>query len=753
MTLHLHHLTGCAPAPLSHYLKALGVLRVVGEQKDPSVRGWWQDEHFCLLTTLDRAALEKFLLEEYQPTAVVSPWNRGSGFYGKGDPALTDVEASHALRFARFRAGVAAGRAILAAISTADAEVRALKDRTKVAGGMNKTQATAARQLKDDPEFKKDLAAAERKFKRLKAELFPPIERNWRGSHRDWMDAAVVVTDSGRIAWPSMVGTGGADGRLDFTLNFMLRLGQLFDLSSSAGGPRPECQALLSTALWSVPTPALTAGAAIGQFSPGQAGGANSTTAPDGESLINPWDFVLMLEGTVLFGARSTRRMDPSSEARASAPFSVRAQATGHATPGLEGADRGEQWMPLWNRAACWEDVRAMIGEARVQLGRQVANRPIDAARAISRLGIARGITEFTRFGYLVRNGQSNLAVPLGRVAVRARPHARLVDDMAGWLGRLGRIIRDGNAPARLVDAEHRLSDAVFAALTHDHEPSRWQAILAQAAGVEAVLASGTAFAAGPIPPLSPEWLHAADDGSPEWRLACSLGSAAAAYARGGRAVDPIRHHWLSLELGCRRFKQAEGRLVNDPRVVATGRDPLDDLISVASRRILESAAQGQRRLPLVSAPGFDAQIPDLVAFTEGRVDVERVATLGRALMAVSWGRCERKACGGISGEASPDPGFAVVRLASLPWPLADGCDIPADATVLRRLAGGDGPGAVDAALRRLRSARVHPPIQIACVPPETSRIWAAALAFPISHRSAERLARRLTYAPHKETR
>ena len=33
MTLHLHHLTGCSPVPLAHYLKALGILRLIVEQR------------------------------------------------------------------------------------------------------------------------------------------------------------------------------------------------------------------------------------------------------------------------------------------------------------------------------------------------------------------------------------------------------------------------------------------------------------------------------------------------------------------------------------------------------------------------------------------------------------------------------------------------------------------------------------------------------------------------------------------------
>jgi CRISPR-associated protein Csx17 len=44
------HLAGCAPTPLAHYLKALGILRLVAEQKDENACGYWQGEHFvsCL---------------------------------------------------------------------------------------------------------------------------------------------------------------------------------------------------------------------------------------------------------------------------------------------------------------------------------------------------------------------------------------------------------------------------------------------------------------------------------------------------------------------------------------------------------------------------------------------------------------------------------------------------------------------------------------------------------------------------------
>ena len=123
-TRYTHRLRGCSPAPLANYLKALGILRLVSVQADPAARGWWQDEHFCLLTTLDRAELEAFFLHSYQPTPLLSPWNKGSGFLQAKDPALDPLEHSTADRFAAFREGVRAARILLDEIAGVDAVCR-----------------------------------------------------------------------------------------------------------------------------------------------------------------------------------------------------------------------------------------------------------------------------------------------------------------------------------------------------------------------------------------------------------------------------------------------------------------------------------------------------------------------------------------------------------------------------------------------------------------------------------------------------
>ena len=98
MTLNLHHLTGCSPTPPALHLKALGILRIVAEQADSQARGWWQDEHFCLLTTLDRNELETFFLEKYSPTPFLSPWNKGCGFFKTNDPGVVPLNEVHEIK-------------------------------------------------------------------------------------------------------------------------------------------------------------------------------------------------------------------------------------------------------------------------------------------------------------------------------------------------------------------------------------------------------------------------------------------------------------------------------------------------------------------------------------------------------------------------------------------------------------------------------------------------------------------------------
>ena len=732
MTVILHHLDGCAPVPLAHYLKALGILRLVAEQLDPEARGWWEGDRFLLASHKDEEELLAFFLNRYAPTAIVSPWNKGSGFFYANDPGLAPVEGSTAPRLARIRGGIDAARKMLDAMSAADQCVRAIKEEVK-----DRTLGKAEReQLKASEEYRGRLADAERQFKQIKTNLMPDFRREWRGSHREWMDAALVLDEVGIARFPALLGTGGNDGRLDFTNNYLQRLGVLFDLSAADAPARPEAVEALRGALFGAVGRSGTSGVGAGQFDPG--------------GNTNVWDFILMLEGAVMFTAASTRRLSAQGASRAAAPFAISGHAAGYASASdSDESARGEQWMPLWSQPMTFVELRRLLAEGRAQLDTRTVTEPLDLARAVARLGVARGIHAFQRYGYIERNGQSNLAVPLGRFVVpdHAAPALACLDDLDAWLPRLRREARRKEAPARFTQAERRLADALFGLTQHPNEAMRWQTVLLRLSDIEALQVHGAGINARPIPRLRAQWALAADDGSPELRLALAF-ALQCADVRAPRR-DGVRRHWLTLNKG--RFRTSgtgsAQRLAPETDRVMQGRSGMDDVLALLSRRLIEAAAHGERRLPLEPGFGIAASRHDLARLIAGEVDLDRCLSLARALMALDGRDCAAHPprLRPAPPADRPDDAWLVIRLALLPWSLPDGRRVGADPAILRRLEAGDASAAVGLAVRRLRAAGIASNVRAAATAPELARRYAAALAFPISRATAADFARCLT--------
>ena len=191
-----------------------------------------------------------------------------------------------------------------------------------------------------------------------------------------WLDAVVILDGEGKPTYPALLGTGGNDGRLDFTNNFMRRLAGLLDTEAPRAPARPDAPRWLAASLDGTPTWGLPAGTA-GQLLPAE------------EGQLNPWDLVLALEGAVAFRLSLTRRVEHG--ALAGGPFTAR------------GEGRGEQWMPLWSRPATWPEVQAVISAG-----------PATAGATEMALALTSPFS-FPAYAYLERNGRSYLAVPLER--------------------------------------------------------------------------------------------------------------------------------------------------------------------------------------------------------------------------------------------------------------------------------------------------------------------------------------------------
>lgn len=171
----------------------------------------------------------------------------------------------------------------------------------------------------------------------------------------------------------------------------------------------------------------------------------------------------------------------------------------------------------------------------------------------------------------------------------------------------------------------------------------------------------------------------------------------------------------------------------------------------------MEASQHGGRHLPLNAARQAFASIADLTALLTGGVDLDRTLVLARALMALdhkAWAAWSKKYTMEQPHDSEwPDDPWLAIRLCTLPWPLrmksGFELDIGADPELVRRLATGDATTAFVIASRRLRAAGVRCTIRSGAAPPETARLWAAALAFPITETTAKRFLSHLD--PSKE--
>ena len=694
-------LAGCAPTPLANYLKALAILRLVTEQADPNARGYWRDEAFVLVTSLNAQTLERFFLEDYVPTPVLAPWNGGSGFFpGDNQSGIGPIEGSSAPRLAMLRDGIAVVRGVL--------RRRGLD-------------------AKPDGEDKTELLAE------LRGELSDEAIT--------WLDAAVLLTEESP-KYPPLLGTGGNDGRLDFTNNFMQRLVAVMD--PETGHPAAGAAEILKVSLFGEAQPGLPS-AAVGQFAPGSAGGPNQTAGFEAKALVNPWDFILMLEGALLFAAAATRRLEGSAPGALSFPFTVRATGAGSGGTALgdEANARHEIWVPLWGAPSTLAELKALLAEGRVTLGRRPAGDGLDFVRAAATLGVERGITEFQRYAFLMRSGKAYFATPLNRVAVRRNRAGDIIAelDAGGWLGRFRRFGRADGA-ARVGSLLRRLDDALFALASGDGRDTTpaVQRVLMLLGETQRYLAASPKAreVCPPVPLLSEQWIVQAQDHSPEFALAVALASLYAhAGDEGGRHALPMRGHLAPERRDGRRYVWDD----NAAHQVTWGPGALEDnLIAVLRRRLLDAGRDQLSDKPFAFSRA--APLAAVAAWLGGEVDGARLAALIPGLMLARIPR-------GLTGKADEidvplpaayrllKPFFctdAQLRQAGL-LPAEGGLPVPAE--MVRRLSAGQVAAVLDNAVRRLRAHGVNIDLrgfERGSVDfPDGRRLLAALLA-PISH-------------------
>ncbi|MBL9181204.1 MAG: type I-U CRISPR-associated protein Csx17 [Verrucomicrobiaceae bacterium] len=694
-TTHTLTLAGCAPVPLAHYLKALGILRLVSEQKDPKATGRWHRDQFVLTSTLDRETLLKFFLEEYQPTPVLAPWNGGSGFHPKDNSkALESVAKSESERLQPYANALVAAQIAL-----------------------------------------KRMELGEKPTPEQKANLLLLCRNTLPEDALEWLDAAFVLTQDG-AKYPPLLGTGGNDGRLEFTNNFMQRITEVMD--ATTGKPLEHSLQRLGVAVFADAVASPLAKAPVGQFLPGTAGGANATSGFDAASAVNPWDFILMIEGALLFASASVKRLESADTGALAYPFCVRQAGVGYgsATSSDESASRSEMWVPVWTqRAVTVAELSAIFSEGRSQVGSRAARNGVDFARAVVGFGVDRGLDEFQRYGFQVRNGLSYFATPLTRVSAKKNAAVDLLSDVDVWLDRFRRAATKDTAPASARRALSILESRIFDLCT-SHTPERLSAVFIALGQCEAVAARSLKWATAkenylqPLFGLRKEWLKHGWNSSVEFRLAASLASISGKF---GKELLPMRYHleqvisFIDKESGTLSFRWSD---VPSNHVQWSEAALPDVLNAIASRRLILTEEPQQFRYEVW------ASISDIKAFIEGETNDALLSDLLWSMSLINW----REKTGPLSSPTERQPVaptlYALLKLCFPPVRSGqpDGIlQVPAVPAIHRHAAQGNGDQAATMAIRRLRASGYHPALRSLPMRGDYARRTAAALLFPIS--------------------
>lgn len=574
-------LAGCRTDSLLGYLKVVGLIRIVSEQLDPQLRCELDGPYPEFFLNATRSELEAFLLERFRPTPVLNPWNGGAGFDEKSrqqtaGQTIARVRAEHGGRWQAYRAALDIADQVVATI---DGRGIADKDDRKIA-----------------------------------------VIREYRARCSDaamvWIDAAVPLGKSS-AGFAPILGSGGNDGRLDFSINFMQRLLDVASDSQQSASVGPLlCDALDGTAAGT-----LLSGSAMGQFSPWATGGANATSGFDAASLVNPWDFVLMIEGAIAFAGSIVKRLD-SRDDRPTFPFTFDQVAAGFGSASTEEVSRGELWLPQWRGAVSYRSLLVLLRRGRMELDTSSEERgsarrvrtAFEAVHAVMTLGAMSGLDAFERVAILQRNGLSFAAPAVGRIEVgnhTDKAMGALSRETLRWVARIPRGTSRGSKERPVGAAVHaalrHYEDAVFGYSSTRFGSSERVAALAEVLTSLAHLdqAAGMAgdIAIQPLPYL-PAWLldvgGPLDGGRPEeeWihrvaRAMCSFG------------VSEPRHR-LRLDLMPVALKH--GALNYDRSGSVLWQPDLKETLALVLERRVRALDQPSGATALAAGTGIDAR-------------------------------------------------------------------------------------------------------------------------------------------------
>ena len=687
-------LDGCKTDPLSSYLKSLGLLRVLS-RNDPETTARWQNSRFVIDCGMDADAITDHLLNRYEPSPIIGPWSY-SKYEDKTRPLLLSIIASDKDRFAVYQKTLDRMDDVMSKFATI-----IKKPKKKI--------------IKTDVDQHKLL-------------LLKMCRNNLPDDAIPWIDATFVIAQDKHRPSPILF-SGGNDGNFDMTENFVKNIHDMI-VDENA---RERSIDLLTESLCG------DISSLYAMKAPGHTprGGPNFGNGFDGKSLSNPWEYILMMEGVILFAGGLTKRQSATS-GKASFPFTSGASNVGYHTAVAEETDGGQQppskgeiWIPVWERPTSYNEIHHMFGEGRVQLNGRSARTGTEFARAIISMGVDRGISEFQRFCMLKRKGKAYITIPAGTLRVVNEAGANLLNEMDKWLEEINKAVNE-KPPASLIRLKRALDDSVMRYCTNRKNSDLMQ-VLIRMGKLERYVSGQKDFV--PIQSLKKEWLARCYDGSAEFRLAASVAS-----IRRFGGVEMIRANLENVEMN----DYGSWRHKKDSISCVWKKDDtlLRNMERVLHRRILEGQMQACDVMP--NNGTIPSVLSDIVRFLNGDLDENKIRDLILPLSFIDMGNVDKYPWSKNAPDTNANihlllpEAYSIIKLVH-PAKKSEG--IPYNMSVVNLLRAGRHPEAYNRAACLLKSHRMVPLLvgnrsgsgNTATMSDTVKKYILASLLFPIS--------------------
>ncbi len=631
--LYLH---GCRHDILGHYLKAIGLLRVLAkcageDHRDPDAEGWWDSNQacFCLRSPMydTREKLVEFFALRYRPTPVFAAWNKEPGSSADESDRLgvrTDWEVAKQF----------SGQVVSAEDRKKPANQNKLIPREALEAYRNSAAADVSEAI--------DSIAAP--FLKSSAEHPLFLSKGiagrahlWR-THWEYLRAFQKLRAAYEKAADKVSAHKGTAK-------------QLAKLKEKAGVALQPIRELL-------PFEEGCASAAKGKgtpFFPDAIKAYNIGSAWVTENYpFNSLDYVLAVEGGFAMRGSVGRTLSANSKRFAAFPFVFDA--------GEEMVDDANEvkgtssafWFPLWERPVNFAELSSFITDAQARLPGKEARFSAEFMRALHSQGVDAGFSGWQEFRFKMKISRvpwittgTYVESVFRENATRLNRALHLLDE-AGFLDQFEIRWKGGKADSKSPHPVRAAINAAMETATRETTPHHCLDLLCAVFRACRQMAISESFRdllpgkrARFFRPLPAEDWNAllVDMNEPEFRIARAVAS-----MEGGRQqrdgkpseVLPMLGSLLPLKIGAGRWYLPTKSEDKNHQAAWTGTEVCHDLAAVLARRYLNSLKDDR---PALVPPhdSLGARLNDVLAFLNGELDDQLIARWIEALSLIGW--------------------------------------------------------------------------------------------------------------------